>query len=149
MELEPIGRVDNLEDFDLDPIVVPIVGYTIDKEEVIQPIRFRPVQPTGAGLAILRQTRPDGNVPIGPVLHFLDECIMFDDRDLWEKFVNDETIFIEQTTLIELYKRLTEVYAARPTTRRSASPGTRPSSTPTSRAVARSRASTSKRSPSR
>ena len=149
MELEPIGRVEDPESLDLDPIIIPIVGYTIDKEEVIQPIRFRPVQPTGAGLAVLRQTLPNGNVPIAPVMKFLDECILSDDKELWEKFLNDETVFIEQDTLVEVYKAITAVYAARPTMRRSGSVGGRPSSTPTSRAAARSRASTSKRSPSR
>lgn len=80
MELEPIGRVDDPDDLDLEPIIIPIVGYIRlpggGREEVIERIEFRPVQPTGAGLAVLRQTRADGNVPVAPVMKFLDACVL-------------------------------------------------------------------------
>jgi hypothetical protein len=146
MELEAIGRVEHPEELELEPITIPIVGYTREKEEVIQPVNFRPVQPTGAALDVLRMTNVKGDVPVAPVMRFLDECVVEEDRKSWDDFLNDPTVYIEQDTLIQLYRVLTEVYSSRPTAQRSVSHNGRVTSRTTSRAAASKKVSTSTRS---
>ena len=49
MELEPIGRFADPDELDVDPITVPIVGYTVEgRKEIITRIKFVPAVPLGA-----------------------------------------------------------------------------------------------------
>jgi hypothetical protein len=147
VKLAPVGRVEDLDELDLDPLEVDIVGYTADKEEVVQAVRFRPLQPTGAALEVLRMTTPDGNVPIAPVMRFLDACILEEDRDLFREFTERPDVFIHQSALLDLFRSLSEHYGDRPTKPRLVSHNGRV--TPRQRKSTggqRSRASTSTRS---
>jgi hypothetical protein len=146
--LSPIGRVDNPEDLDLDPVVVPVVGYNADREEVIFEVIFRAMQPTGEAMDLLKVADAAGNVPIGIVFAYLDACVTEDNREAWQKFLHGPDLNIEQSTIIELYKTISSYYADRPTQQRSVSHNGRVTSGKTSRAAARSKGSTSKVSPS-
>lgn len=142
MELEPIGRIDDVDDLDLDPIVVPIVGYTMDREEVIEKFKFKPMAPAGATLGILRSTQSNGTIPIGPVMLWLDKCLL-DEAELerWTEHLNNDQVMIESTVLVDTYRALTEAYTARPTRPPSGSPSGGPRTRRTSPAARRSRAS--------
>jgi len=146
MELEPVGRVAEPDKLDMEPIVVPIVGYSIDREEVIEKFRFRPVQPAGAALDVLRATDAHGNAPLGPVMRYLERCLLSDEQERWREFLDRDDVFIEQTVLVDLYQRITEAYAERPTLPSSVSANGGSTTKPTPPGGARARASTSKRS---
>lgn len=150
--LDPIGRVEHPEELDLDPLVVPIVGYTRDKQEIVEEFRFRSVQPTGAALNILRQSRLDADgdlvTPMPQLMAFLDSCVLPEDRETWQGWLDktNNEIYVEQDTLMAVYRALSEFYSARPTMRRSSSDGGPSSISPTSMAASREKASTSRRS---
>ena len=149
MRVAAVGRVEHPEDIDLEPIEVPVIGYTVDHEEVEEIFSFRGVQPTGASIEVLRNINDDGNVPVKLILDFVDACLLGSDQEKWKEFVNDPDVYIEQDTLIELYKTIMEVYAARPTMPPSDSRSGRGNSKQTSQAAARKKASTGKKSRSR
>jgi len=141
-----VGRVENPEQLDLQPLEIEVVGYTLERKEVAETFRFRPVPPTGAALAIVRQTMPNGNVPLGPVLDYLDKCLLEEDQQRFQDYLNRDDVMIEQAAVIDLYTALTEFYTARPTRPPSDSASTGSSAKRTSRAAARSAASPSKTS---
>jgi hypothetical protein len=141
--LEPIGRVADPDDLDLEPVEIELIGYTSDKEEVSYLCQFRPVQPTGAAVELMRQINPDGDVPVSVVLAYLDAAVLDGTQEEWSEFINRPDIFIEQTALLSLYETIIEFYAARPTRQRSGSHNGRVTTAKTSRAAARSKAPTS------
>lgn len=144
MKLPVIGRVAVVEDLDLDPIEVPVVAYTIDRKEVEETFRFRPMQPAGATLDILKATGPNGEAPTALVMQFLDECLLEEDRDSWELFLHRPDLMIEQSVLAQIYRGISEVYANRPTPAWSESDGGGSVAGPTSPAAPRAKASRSK-----
>lgn len=121
--LPAIGRVADTEEIDLDPIEVPVIGYTLDKTEVEEVFKFRPVQPAGATINILLATGAGGAIPIAEVMQFLQDCLLAEERERWSDFLNDPGIMIEQSVLGILYRELMEVYANRPLLRWSDSGG--------------------------
>lgn len=145
MKLPAIGRVENVDDLDLDPIEVPVIAYMLNKEEVEQTFRFRPVQPAGAALDILKATGADGGVPVGVVMRFLDECVLAEDREAWELFLHRADLVIDQAILVRIYQAVSEVYSDRPTPRWSDSDGGGSASATTSLAAVPSAASASKK----
>ena len=151
MQLDPIGRLADPNEIDLEPITVPIIGYTLDREEVETLIDFVPSVPLSAALALNRQTRPNGNVLHPAIIEWLDACVSAESHDRWLEMLGSKDIMIETETLVEVYRQLAERYAARPTLRFSDSDGGPSSTNRTSQAAARSRASRSRksRSPSR
>jgi hypothetical protein len=148
MRLDAVGRVTNPDELDFEPIVVPVIAYDEDHNEVEFEVKFRAVQPTGAAMKVMRATDAEGNIPTATALLFLEECVIVSERKAWQEFLDDPGLYIERSTLVQLYERLTEVYAGRPTRRRSASSGGRRASATTSPAAAPSTASTSSPSPS-
>ncbi|HWF25177.1 MAG TPA: hypothetical protein VG275_07010 [Solirubrobacteraceae bacterium] len=146
MEPIVIGRVENPSEQDLTPQEITLVGYTLEREEVSETFRFRPVVPAGAQLEIIRHTDQAGNVALPPVIAFVEECLLEDELDAFRAFLHRPDVMIEQGTIIGLYRALTEYYAARPTRRPSASASTGQPAKRTSRAAARSAASRSKTS---
>jgi hypothetical protein len=146
MELEPIGRVDNPADLDLEPITIPVIGYTRDGKEVVEKAHFRPVAPAGQTIAVLRVMAPNGGVPVTQMMGFLDACVLEDDRDAWSAFLERPDVEIEQTTLVRVYSALMEAYAARPTMPPASSTGGGEKTKQTSQAASRARASRSKKS---
>jgi hypothetical protein len=139
-----IGRIADPAQLDLDPLELVLVGYTLEREEVSQPLRFRPVIPAGAQLEVIRHTLPNGNVPAPQVIAFVEECVLAEDLDAFREFLHRPDVMIASETVIELYRTLTEFYAARPTRQRSASASGGQRARRTSRAAARSAASASK-----
>lgn len=144
-ELRVIGQVENPEELDFEPLVVPLAGYTVDHEEVIERFRFRPVRPAGAALNVMRSTDAQGNVGLGPVVGYLDKCLLEEDAERWQAFLDRDDLMIEQDVLFELYREVSAWYAGRPTRRPSDSSGGGKVTPQTSRVAARSAASTSKR----
>jgi hypothetical protein len=149
MELEPIGRVENPDDLDFEPIVIPVVGYTRKGKEVLHKAQFRSVAPAGQTVAVLRNMAPSGGVPAAQMMTFLDACVLAEDREAWNAFLDNSEVEIEQSTLVRVYAALMETYAARPTMPPGDSSGTGKTTKQTSRAASRSRASRSRKSPSR
>jgi hypothetical protein len=144
MELEPIGRFADPDELDVDPITVPIVGYTVEgRKEIITRIKFVPAVPLGAALALNRAARSNGNVPHPAVIAWLDDCVLDSEREAWNELLHSSAILVETETLVAVYQQLAEVYAARPTLRFSDSDGGPSSTNGTSQAAARRRASKS------
>jgi hypothetical protein len=147
VKLEPIGRVENPEDLDVEPIVIPVVAYTTERKEIVEEIASRPYLPTGAAFAMLRTT--DGTSDPTLVMKYLDKCVLPTSTAQWRAFLDRDDIFIEMSTLTDVYKALIEVYGARPTMRRASSTTGRTSTKRTSQGASRAKASASKRSRSR
>jgi hypothetical protein len=141
-----IGRVTDPQDLDLEPLSITLCGYTLEHEEVSETFRFRPTVPTGAALEIIRHTGPDGNVPVGIVLDYVDKCLLEADQAPFRAFLDRDDVMIQGNALVDLYQSLLELYSARPTRRPSGSASTSPLAKRTSRAAARSAASKSKSS---
>ena len=150
MRLEPIGVIEDLDEIDYEPITVPIVGYTNDKEQVTTDITFRAAQSLGSSLDLIRQMGIDDKgkpiIPIAAILEFLDAAILDTSRVAWDNLIRDEEVNVEQTTLVELYKILAAQYANRPTQQQSASHNGRTTPKKTSRAAASAKGSTSRAS---
>lgn len=146
-KLPAVGRVEDPQELDLDPIEIPVVGYTLRREEAEETFSFRPVQPAGATIDILLSLTESGSVPVPKIMGFLQECLVTSDRDRWNDFLNDPDIMVEQSTLAQLYQALMEVYANRPTLRSSASGGGGRPVKRTSTAARAARASASRRKP--
>ncbi len=140
MKLDPIGRVEKPDEMDLDPIVIPVVGYTLDREEVVEEIRFRPMQPAGAAFDLLANANADGEVPIRAIMRFLEKCVMPDDAQKFRDHLDRDDLVFDHGVMMQIHVALNEVYAARPTTLRSASSGGGQPTKRTSRAAARSQA---------
>lgn len=138
-----IGRVDNPEELDLEPLALTLVGYTLEAQEVAETFRFRPTIPTGAALNVIRHTGQDGNVPLGPVLDYVDKCLLEPDQEPFRAFLDRDDVMIQGNALVDLYRALVEFYSARPTQPPSASASTGSRAKRTSRAGARSAASRS------
>ena len=145
MELEAIGRVENPDDLDFTPLVIPIVGYSDDKKEVITKIRFVRVIPMGVSLDTFRATDADGNIGGTAALDYVDGCVHREDKHRWQELLHGTNVNVEQSTIIEVYKALGAFYADRPTKQRSGS-RSGPKARPTSQAAAKSRTSTKKNS---
>lgn len=146
MELEPIGRAENPEALNLEPIVAPIVAYTHDGKEHVEKFPFKPVMPAGAMAAMVRNVGPNGELPVNILLACLQRCLMPDAAERWETWIDSDELNIEHTTLAQLFDQLVRIYGDRPTRRRSGSASGGPPAKRTSRAAARSAASRSKTS---
>jgi len=139
-----IGRVQNPEELDLEPLELTIVGYTLDHKEVAETFHFRPVMPAGAQLEIIRHTNEIGNVALPAVVKFVEECLVEGELEAFTAFLHRPDVMIVPGTIVDLYRALTEYYAARPTRLSSASASGGSAAKRTSRASARSAASRSK-----
>ena len=151
MELPAVGRVENPDELDIEPIVIPIVGYTRNRKEVVEKIRFRSHMPAGATFDVMRHMNADGGVQAREVLRYLDATVLEEDSEKLQEFIHRPDVEIRLRTMIEVHEALMEAYAARPTTQLPGSTGTGSSTKRTSRAASRAKASRSKqsRSPSR
>ena len=145
MELEPVGRVDDPETLDLEPIVIPIVGYTTARKEVIEPFRFRPVIPWEQSLDVFDAQQDDGRIKSATVRKFLHSCLIAEDREKWEEFTLREDVYVGPETWVAAFTALFEVYNARPTMPRSASTAGGGQTKQTSPAASRAKASASKK----
>ncbi len=130
MRLEPIGRLDNIDALDFEPLTIPIVGYTEDKTEVVTDVRFLPTAPVGFALDMLRSVDSTGNVAQAVALRFIEACVYPDDREVWHDLVFRDDLYIVPQTIAAVYQALGELYADRPLGRRS---GSRPGPTSTKR----------------
>ena len=121
MRLEPIGRVANPHERKKEPLIVPIVGYDIDDNEVITEIRFLPEVPSGATIDMLRATDNDGNIKSAAAIDYVDACVSPDDIEKWDELLHGKDIIISTATLLLVYREIAEFYADRPTKRSSGS----------------------------
>jgi hypothetical protein len=145
MELEPIGRIENLEDENFEPIVMPIVGYDEDGDEVVVKIRFRPWVPTKKSLD-MRGATIKGVTPTNIVLDYLEKCVLKEDRQAWNDLLDSDDVFIKIETFGEIARTLGSIYDGKhPTKQRSDLPGGGQATEPTTRAAATSKDSTSKK----
>ena len=126
---------------EVEPIIVPIVGYDLKRKEVITDIRFVGTVPAGAVLDMLRATNANGDVDYTAALDYLDNCVYPDDREKWHELLHGTKITVSMATLLLVYTAIGEQYTKRPTKQRSGSRGGRSSTKPTTRAAASSRAS--------
>jgi hypothetical protein len=168
-----------VNDPDAEPFVVPIIGYGVAKdakgkvkrdedgepipeERMIEP-RFVAMSPTGITIRSMRLVDSIERMPTSTrteeiqrnlraareMLAFLDLVVHDDDRQMLDDFVGGKDVEVTFETIGELYRSLTAAYAGRPTLQRSVSHNGRVTRATTSRAAARSRASTSTRSRSK
>lgn len=150
MELEPIGRVDDVNDLDLEPVIAPIVAYERkSKLEVIEKFRFRPMAPAGATFDVLRAMGPNGETPVSLIMAYLDASVLPEDSEALQEFLHRADIEIDPTTVAKVYRALSEVYGARPTMPSANSSGTGKPTKRTSVGVSRAQASRSRTSRSR
>lgn len=146
MEIPIVGKVEAPESRELDPLIVPVAAYTATGKEVIERFAFRPTIPLGAVMRAFEQIQPNGALGNGPILKFLQKCLLPDDRERFLEFLDRDDLEIEAQLIVDIYTAVMEFWAARPTLPRSASASGTPQQKRTSRAAARSKASTSKSS---
>jgi hypothetical protein len=139
-----IGRVEDPQELDLELLEITLVGYTLEREEVAETFRFRPVVATGAALDIIRHTDTEGNIPLGPILDYVDKCLLEGDQEPFKAFLDRNDVMIDAGALVTMYRQLVEFYSSRPTRRPPASASTGSPAKRTSRAAARSKGSRSK-----
>ncbi len=139
--LEPVGRVTDPTALNLEPVVVPVVGYTADRQEVVTEIEFRPMATLGSDLEMAMLLTGTDELTAKAAIEYLESCMTDRGREQWEAIKRSETVFVERETMGEVFRAIVQVYAARPTVKRSGSPRTgQPTRTP--QAASRSRAST-------
>ncbi len=146
METAIVGKLEQPASVEFDPIIVPVAAYTAGGEEVIERFQFRPVMPFGAIMRAFEQIQPDGILANGPILKFLQKSLMEGDRERFLEFLDRDDLMIDAELIVDVYRTVTEVWAARPTRPRSGLRSPSPALKRTSRAAARSKASTSKSS---
>lgn len=149
MELEPIGKVDNPNDLDLGAITVPIVGYREGPKgnvEVITKIRFKRRVPFDYYKRILEDGGDLAALTGQEQLDYLTETVDDEDKEKLLELIFQSDLYVERSTIREVFKRVEETRAGRPT---KPSPGSSPSGRPTkvtSKRVSKSTASPKKRS---
>ena len=147
-ELDPIGRVADTSTLELEPITVPVVGYTEAAKEVVTKIRFKARPAPGVAFDMLAAIDSKGKILNSAVLKFLDGCVLSDDRDKWHELLYGDRVMVEQETVTGVYQAVAEYYEGtnRPSRQRPGSPSGRSRTAPTSRAAASGRESAGKRS---
>ncbi len=154
-ELAPIGLIDNVDERTFEPIVIPIVGYTLDAQPVTRRFRFWPTLNFDAAVNLYRDTKADGSPREAAIFEYLDKCLIPDDLEDFWAFVGqrpvggDPAVVVEQTTIRELYRALVGEYGRRPTLPLSDSLDGSSTPSPTSAAAANANRSSSPRSRSR
>lgn len=141
MELEPIGPTENIE---VEPVTVPILGYTIKGKPVTTRIQFIGAQPAGAAMGLIRAQDERGNINHVVAMKYVDKCVHPDDREKFDELIDGKDVFVSTDTIVEVYVKLSTWYVDHPMTQRSGSRGGRGATKPTTRAAASSRASTKK-----
>ena len=136
-ELPAIGRVDDPEAQELEPVTIPLIGYKPDKEEVEIRVKFRAKPAPGTAFDMLTNVDAQGNIRYADMLGYLYSCIVPEDRD---------AVLFEQSTIIEAYRALAEFYDGnkRPSKRRPGSQGGPSKTKRTSRGAESSHESTGK-----
>lgn len=112
-ELDVVGRVPNPEKLDTEPIILPVCGYTLDHEEVIERFPFRPIMPLGVAAALERLANEV--LPVNTVLVCLRDCLVADAVERWEAFLDRDDLLVDAETITLGWKALLEAYGRRPT----------------------------------
>ena len=149
-ELEAVGRIENPEDLNFEPVTVPVIGYNMDGEEVEFLLHCGPTMPMGTMLKLMTQSKVNAKgKPVFDeklVAQFLERCVLPDSKEAWRDFLDDPEIEVSAETIGAVYGALMDYYTDRPTSQRSDSP-TGPAPTKrTSRGAATAKGSTSSRS---
>jgi hypothetical protein len=156
-QLEPIGRMDpqELEETDFEPLLVPLVGYTADKQEIMETFRFKAVLPGGPAFKAQRlidMLTPNAqgqiSIPMGIYMEFLERAMLPGEAERFTTFIERPDLEIPARTLGAMYEGVMAYYAANPIRRRVASSAGQltPALRATSRAAAHAKGSTSKSS---
>jgi len=137
-ELAIVGRVENPETIEVDPIILPVCAYTLDREEVIERFPFRPIMPLG--VAALMERVAGQHIAVNTVLACLHDCLVADAVERWEAFLGRDDLLIDAETISKGWASLLEAYGRRPTLRSPKSSRTGRRSGRTSKAAAASAA---------
>ncbi|HXT91160.1 MAG TPA: hypothetical protein VN714_18060 [Trebonia sp.] len=137
-ELEIVGRVENPETIEVDPIILPVCAYTLEREEVIERFPFKPIMPLG--IAALMERVAGQEIPVNTVLVCLRDCLIADAVERWETFLGREDLLIDAETISRGWAALLGAYGRRPTLRSPGSSRTGRRSGRTSKAAAASAA---------
>jgi hypothetical protein len=154
VKLDPIGKIDNLQDIDLDPITVPVCGIKPSPrpENVCEEFNFRPGVSWGNTFALVDAIETgEANLAWNAVKWLRNALIDEPEQKRFQAFLSRPDVLVEEATLTALVDALRETWAARPTMPQPSSNGTGTSTKRTSQAASRARASRSRnsRSPSR
>lgn len=143
---DPIGEVENPDDTDFGPLVIPVVGYKLDGTRVDKDLQFRPQFPPGGFLAMVRSADDSGVIGQAAILDYLDSCLLPESRDNWDFIMYDKDTNFSQQTVLAVYKKLAEHYAGGkfPTKQPPALPNGSPRAKRTTSAAASGPASTGK-----
>lgn len=137
-ELKVVGKITDPDKIDTDPIILPVCGYTLAHEEVIEKFPFRPLMPLG--VAALCERLANQDMAFNTVLLCLHDCLIPDAVERWEAFLNRDDLLVDAETVASGWKALLEAYGRRPTLLSSGSPRTGRRSGRTSKAAAASKA---------
>jgi hypothetical protein len=149
MRLEPIGKIENLQEIDLDPITVPVCGIKPKPkpENVCEDFNFRPMVSWGNTFALVDAVESgEANLAWNAVKWLRNALVDDEERERFQTFLSRSDVLIGEDTLTALVEALRETWAARPTMPQPSSNGTSPSTKRTSAAASRARASRSKNS---
>lgn len=147
--MEPIGRLKNINEDTFKPHTISVVGYSDVGEEIITDIRFRAKPPFRFVLDMIRAGAEVTVKQPVDALNYLDQCVLKDDKESWEKLLDSEDVNVEWQTIVDVYVELIGLYSGnkkRPLAKASSSRGGPSSTKRTSSGAAKSRASTSKTS---
>lgn len=118
-EMKAVGRVKDPEKRDFSPIIIPVIAYDGDGNEVEVKLSFRAEQPMGPYLRMMEHSSvdKDGNVQtdFAYLVQFLRKSILPESRTAWDELIDDEDLYIAQETLADLYEVLFEAWGGRPT----------------------------------
>lgn len=143
-KLDVVGRIDNIASLDMEPVILPMIGYTLDDQsEVIEEFKFRAWVPTAAEFAVVAAMGARGAVPFQLIKDWLVAAVMPDELERWEAFINRSDLIIKKDAIIDAWRALDAYYTARPTVPSSGSSAGQSPVSKTSRGAARVRASRS------
>ena len=96
-ELPAIGRVDDPEAQELEPVTIPLIGYKPDKEEVEIRVKFRAKPAPGTAFDMLTNVDAQGNIRYADMLGYLYSCIVPEDREAWADVLYGDAVLFEQS----------------------------------------------------
>lgn len=145
MRIDPIGRVEDPQNADIEPIIIPICGLSNQtRDNVCEEFKFRPTLPWGNTFALIEQAESGETIMAANTVKWLRNCLVGkDEQERFRQFLLRDDVEIEQATIEAVYKALADAYSGRPTLPRTSSTGTGGGTEQTSGADSRPEASTS------
>jgi hypothetical protein len=109
------GRLDpeDLEAADWTPIPFTLYGYDLEtKEEHAFEFHARATQPFGATVDVMRKATDTGEIMGREAVGFLYDCLVQEDRDLWDEVVHRGPMHFEADALAQMAQKLIDFYNA-------------------------------------